>query len=95
MIVSVQRRHMSDSVSRPVLPAGVLSPGSHESYVDEGAESPYDHYSDSDSDAGGLVTRYLTGLYLFIWGKRSGLRRDRFPYSMTAYKDAARFRFPS
>ena len=32
--------------------AGVLSPGSHESYVDEGAESPYEHYSDSESEAG-------------------------------------------
>ncbi|KAF0308912.1 Protein CREBRF [Amphibalanus amphitrite] len=41
-------RGSSSSVS-----TGVLSPGSHESYVDEGAESPYDHYSDSDSEAGG------------------------------------------
>ncbi|XP_037094849.1 protein CREBRF homolog [Pollicipes pollicipes] len=43
-------RGSSSSVS-----TGVLSPGSHDSFVDEGADSPYEHYSDSDSDAGSAL----------------------------------------
>ncbi|XP_043233892.1 uncharacterized protein LOC122387612 [Amphibalanus amphitrite] len=61
-------RGSSSSVS-----TGVLSPGSHESYVDEGAESPYDHYSDSDSEAGSTLGDDAPGLSSSL-----GSRRERY-----------------